>query len=288
MKSIYTLIPDIYAQLDMRGGWFSAAMGTELGNEVSYRIQDQFQDRVRRGLRLSETGKYNCPCALWHAVNLPELAEPIQPWVRNKFCYGHLIEAWAIALAKAAGHTVTGEQDALFVDGITGHRDCVIDGCVVDVKSANSRTFAKFKSQAIAQDDGFGWLDQLDGYLVGSAGDDLVIEKKKAYLFVIDKELGHMVLYEHVARPERVYERIRRAKQIISSKIAPACTCGTSEGSFGNSELNKVSKYNPYKWECFPKLRAFLYADGMHYITKVEKRPAAHIHEMDKAGNILH
>src|SRR6266849_6159935 len=40
-------------------------------------------------------------------------------------------------MAKAAGHEVLGEQDELTLDGVVGHRDCVIDGCIVDVKTTS-------------------------------------------------------------------------------------------------------------------------------------------------------
>jgi len=78
---------------------------------------------------------------LWHSIHTPEKAEALPAWAEIKYTYGHILEALAISLAKAAGHEVTGEQDAITVDGILGHRDCVIDGCVVDVKSANRPEF---------------------------------------------------------------------------------------------------------------------------------------------------
>src|SRR5258705_12324610 len=99
-----------------------------------------------------------CPKALWHSIHTPEKAEALPPWVLIKFSYGHVIEALAIALAKAAGHTVEGEQGHVEFDGIVGHRDCVIDGCVVDVKSSSSRGFIKFKDNSISHDNPFGYL----------------------------------------------------------------------------------------------------------------------------------
>lgn len=285
MASIHTLIADIYAQLEKRGGWFSPAMAAEFGGEVARRLTNQFEDRERRGLRLSGLGP-KCPRHLWHSINHPELAEPIQPWAINKFCYGHILEAWAIALAKAAGHTVEGEQDELIVDGIVGHRDCIIDGCVVDVKSSSSQSFTKFSQKTLAVSDSFGYLDQLDGYLVGSYSDPKVIEKNKGYLLAIDKQLGHMVLYEHECREEHIRRRISEYKRIVERTIPPACTCETRpSGKSGNVELGVVASYSPYKWICFPKLRSFSYADKPRYLSHVERVPD--VPEINREGRII-
>src|SRR6266850_1557856 len=128
---------------------------------------------------------------------------------------------------------VTGEQDEVVVDGVKGHLDCIIDGCIVDVKSINSMGFQKVKAGEVAEDIFLrSYLDQLDGYLVGSLDDDRVAVKDKAYIWAIDKQMGHMCLYEHRIREERIRERIKEAKLIVGLPQPPACTCGTvSEGS---------------------------------------------------------
>ena len=131
------------------------------------------EDERAPRLRLSQMGP-RCPKALWYSIHHPELAEKLPTWAKFKYAYGHILEAFAIILAKEAGHDVTGEQDAIEVDGVIGHRDCVIDGCIVDVKSASSRSFQKFKTKTLAQDDPFGYLDQLDAYMAGSLEDPLV------------------------------------------------------------------------------------------------------------------
>ena len=189
-------------------------------------------------------------------------------------------------LSKAAGHEVTGEQDEVEVDGILGHRDCVIDGCIVDVKSSSSRGFDKFKSGTIAQDDGFGYLDQLDGYLVGSAHDPLVRVKDRAYLLAIDKQLGRMCLYEHICREARIRERIAAYKHIVAQDQPPACQCGTvPDGKSGNIKLDTRASYSAYKYCCFPNLRTFIYSDGPRYLTQVIRPPD--VMEVDKHGKVV-
>jgi len=273
---IETLVSDIYKLVGDKNGWFSPELSQKLSTDIASRLSVQLGEQTQRArLRLSGLGK-KCPRALWYSIHNPELAEPLPPWAEIKYSFGHILEALAITLAKAAGHEVTGEQDEVVVDGVAGHRDCVIDGCIVDVKSSSSFGFKKFKEKTIAQDDPFGYLDQLDGYMVGSFEDSLVRVKDKAYLLAIDKQLGHMVLYEHRlgTREKQLRERIQDYKQIIGRSEPPSCTCGTvSEGKSGNIKLDTKASYSIFKHSCFPKLRTFLYASGPVYLTEVKRVP---------------
>lgn len=285
MRSIYQLIPDIYRLVGKRDGWFTNDLAEELGNEIALKMMVNFGARTEsKALRLSKMGPI-CPRHLWHSVHTPELAEPLPGPAIIKFAYGHTIEAMAIALAKAAGHEVTGEQDELTVSGIKGHRDCVLDGYIVDVKSCSSRMFEKFVKKTIAADDPFGYLDQLDGYMVGSATDDLVRVKDTAFIWAIDKTLGKMVLYEHRLREANILARVAAHKRIVACDAPPTCTCETTaDGKSGNVKLGTKASYSAFKHECFPSLRTFLYSDGPRYLTRVGRRPEASIIELDKHG----
>lgn len=271
--------------------WFTDDVIKPFQTELAINLKGSFGEKGSPRLRLSAMGP-KCPCQLWHSIHSSHASEPIPAWARIKFSYGHILEALVIAMAKAAGHEVQGEQDELTVDGIVGHRDCVIDGCLVDVKSASSRSFQKFKTGLLAQDDPFGYLDQLDGYLVGSRDDDVVRVKDRGYLLAIDKTLGHLTLYEHrhtEARATALFSRIQQYKRIVDLPAAPVCTCGTvPEGKSGNIKLDVKASYSPFKWQCFPNLRCFLYATGPVYLTKVVRRPAEHIVEVDKNGKIVY
>ncbi len=286
-KVINQLIPDIYLLLERKDGWFNGSVASDLSTDIARRLSAQLgqKDTKRATLRLSAMGP-RCPCALWHSINRPETAEALPPWAIFKYSFGHVIEALALTLAKEAGHEVTGEQDELVVDGIVGHRDAVIDGCIVDVKSCSSRMFDKFKSGALAQSDDFGYLDQLDGYVVGSATDELVRCKDRGYILAIDKTLGRMVLYEHRTREARIRSTITNSKDIVARNTPPACTCGTvADGQSGNYRLDTKASYSAYRHSCFPELRTFLYADGPRYLTKVMRKPD--VPEIDHRGNIL-
>jgi len=272
LPNIHQLIPDIYKLVGGTDG-LSDLIASDLGASVASAIQTSLGPQERRGLRLSALGP-KCPCALWYSVHRPDLAEPLPPYAKIKYAYGHIIEHLIIGLAKAAGHDVKGEQDEINVDGILGHRDCVIDGAIVDVKSAASRSFLKFRDKTIAQDDPFGYLDQLDGYVVGSLDDPLVTVKDKGYLLAVDKTLGHLALYEHKVRPEHIRKRIQSYRQIISADQPPRCECrSVPDGKSGNMRLDTAASYNSFKQVCQPNLRTFLYATGPVYLTHVVRTP---------------
>lgn len=281
MKTINTLVKDIY-DTAAKEGWWTDSLLDEFRLKLSASVNAK--SRVA-GLRLSQMGP-KCPSQLWHSVHTPELAEPLPPWAKIKYTYGHIIEAYVISLCKAAGHEVTGEQDELVVDGVVGHRDCVIDGYVVDVKSTTTRGFQKFKDGSIRDDDPFGYLDQLDAYLVGSRSDHLVRVKDTAYLLAVDKQLGHVCLYEHRIREEQIRNRIKEYKEIVSSSKKPSCRCGTvPDGKSGNVRLDVKGSYNPFKYCCKPNLRTFLYSDGPRYLTHIARLPD--VPEINRDGKII-
>lgn len=281
--NIYTLIPDIYETIQKKDGWFHDELAASFSKGLASVLQAHLGETKAPRLRLSQMGP-KCPKQLWHSIRTPELAEPLPPQAEIKFTYGHILEHLAIMLAKASGHRVEGEQDELEVDGIRGHRDCVIDGNIVDVKSCSSMAFRKFKEKTLHASDSFGYLDQLDGYLVGSSEDPLVTNKTSAFILAIDKTLGHLCLYEHQLREHSIRERITRYKSIISEASPPACTCGTvADGKSGNIKLDTRASYSSYKHVCFPNLRTFLYASGPIYLSHVARKPD--VLEVDRHGN---
>lgn len=292
--NINTLIVDVQELLKKRG-WFDEPMAEAFSRSVAGRLQAQYGENTRKpALRLSQMGP-RCPRALWYSICRPEMAEPLPAWAEVKYSFGHIIEALAICYAKASGHLVTGEQDELVYEGIVGHRDCVIDGCIVDVKSAASMSFNKFRSGTF--EDTFGYLDQLDGYVLAAADDPLVTVKNKGYLFVIDKQLGKMTLYEHTVTPQRaetLKQRVAEYKQTVGQPVAPACKCGTiTDGSSGNVKLDVKAGYSPFKHCCFPNLRTFLYSTGPVHFSKVLKRPYNHregkpLPELGKDGQFIY
>lgn len=283
--SIHTLVTDIQYLITRHDGWMSAYKD-ELGKAVADRLEAQFAKTHESKLRLSKMGPI-CPKHLWHSIHTPELAELLPPWAETKFSLGHIVEAYALTLAKAAGHRVEGEQDELELLGVKGHRDAVLDGVTVDVKSCSSRLFQKIKTGSIGHDDPFGYLDQLDGYVVAASEDALVTDRQHGYIIAIDKTLGHMCTYEHTVRPDRIRKRVVELRRVVSRDDPPACTCGTvNYGTSGNIALDTRASYSNFKYTCFPQLRCFLYASGPVYLTHVARKPD--VPEIDRHGKVLY
>jgi hypothetical protein len=286
LKEIQTLVSDIYQFVQNKDGWDDRLVET-LSADIAVRLKSSLgESHSRPTLRLSQMGP-KCPKALWHSIHTPDQAEPLPPWAEIKYSFGHIIEGLAVALARASGHEVTGEQDEVTVDGVVGHRDCVIDGCIVDVKSASTLGFNKIRDGSIRDNDSFGYLDQLDGYLVGSADDPLVRCKDRAYILAIDKTLGKVCTYEHHVREASIRSRIAQYREIIRNKRPPVCECETvPDGKSGNIRLGVRASYSAFKHCCFPHLRTFLYSTGPVYLSKVVRTPD--VTEVDRAGVIVY
>ena len=65
-----------------------------------------------------------------------------------QFVYNSLL-VLLLFFVRLSGHKVEAEQKEVKVDGIVGHMDCVIDGEVVDVKTASGYAFKKFKNKTL-------------------------------------------------------------------------------------------------------------------------------------------
>lgn len=273
MKHIETVIEDVYELLKQK------QIMTEDGVfKMSASIQDVLVSRFlqdgqyKPSLRMSNFGKPDKQ--LWYLINHPEWQEPLRPEVRFKFLYGDLIEAMILPLIEEAGHTVEGKQDKQEVNGLIGHRDAVIDGMLIDIKSANSRTFQKFKDGSFIQHDPFGYLDQLHLYLMAAKDDPKVKFKNKAGWIIIDKELGHIIL-RTMEFPNKDYAPLIDAKRaMLKSSMPPVrCFADKPEGASGNRRLDTQCSYCDFKKHCWPGVRTFLYAGGPVHLTKVVKEP---------------
>lgn len=191
--------------------------------------------------------------------------------MKMKFLYGDVLEDLLILLAIEAGHTVTDLQKEVSVDGVRGRIDCIIDGVLVDVKSASTRSFEKFKDGSLVDNDLFGYIGQLAGYSLGAGGLD------GAFL-AVDKTLGHITLLR-IGKEEleqyNVRERIAKARHTLASDIPPREYCYTPvpEGKSGNLKLPVGCSYCSFKHSCYPDLRTFIYSYGPVYLTEVVKEP---------------
>jgi len=225
-------------------------------------------------LRFSNIGQ-PCDRKLWYELNEPEKAEPLRAEHYMKFLYGDLVEELILFLAELAGHEVKGRQDEQEIEGIKGHRDAIIDGTLVDVKSASSYSFKKFKEGKLSEDDPFGYIPQLLSYLEASQDDNVLEDKSKAAFLVVDKTLGHITLDFHKRQPEHNWpEFFKSKKELITQEIPPEKAFEPEPfGKSGNLKLGTNCSYCSFKRHCWPESRTFLYSYGPVHLVNVENEP---------------
>lgn len=291
-KTIDTLIPDIHRLF---------GISHEVNEEALKLFSDTSADMYRRrfkdvrsgpeGLRLSAIGKPDRQ--LWYgARDTPR--EILQPSTHIKFMYGDMLEGMLLFLAKEAGHTVELSQEEVMVDGVKGHIDAVIDGVLIDVKTASVRGFEKFKLGTMIKQEGFGTiLDDPFGYVMQLGAYNSAIKAPRLGWLAIEKEKGHlaMPLYEaskFAIQPEQVSARIKHCKIMIQEEIPERCYLPVKEGESGNLALGVGCSYCPFKKECWKDsnegkgLRTFLYSNGPKYLVHVAREPK--VLELTDAG----
>jgi len=274
-KQIESLVEDIY-DLFRHGGQPSEDLVRQFGEDLSGVVRDRLASAAeprRATLRMSNLGKPDRQ--LWYEFHDDGSKEVLEPHTLLKFLIGDIYESVLLFLAKAAGHDVTQEQAEVEINGIKGHIDAVIDGHVVDVKSASTYAFKKFKYGTLADDDPFGYIDQIGGYstALGLPG---------AFL-AGDKQNGHLALLQ-VPQQEteglRIEERIEHLKEVVVSDKEPErCYEAVPDGLSGNLALSVGCSYCPHKFRCWADanggvgVRSFLYAGGPRHLVHVEREP---------------
>ena len=267
--TLSSLVEDIYRVVDGQVQIDDNAFDN-LARSIAETLKNRLSqsDPVRKTLGLSSVGK---PLRkLWYDLKSDtELVKPA-PDMRLKFLYGDIIEDILLWLAEVSGHEVTDRQREVEYNGVVGHIDSIIDGEVVDIKSASSHSFKKFERGTLPTDDPFGYLPQITAY-------DKVVGKGNPAFLVMDKVTGRLTLY----RPDPIFDMpdvdviIDNAREALSKDEPPAEYCYPPEpdGKSGNMKLASGCSYCPFKKLCFPELRMFKYSDGIRYLTKVVKEP---------------
>ena len=273
-KTIDTLVEDIYETLSTGISTPDDSIISRYSEQFGTLLRTRLADRSKRGtLRMSSIGK-PCERQLWYSVNTPEEGEDLPPQAYMKFLFGDLCELLLLFLVEASGHTVEGTQDEQEIEGIKGHRDAVIDGVVVDVKSASTYSFKKFQEGTLSENDSFGYIDQIQSYLYAGQTDDKVTDKDRAAFLVLDKTLGHLCLDIH-ERKDLPYDKIfTHKKEVVNSdKVPPRGFDPEPDGASGNQKLPTNCSYCDFKRKCYPNLRTFLYSNGPRFLTVVKKEP---------------
>jgi hypothetical protein len=273
LKHIDTLVSDIYKVLETQNEITEEDinyLSTMLASKLSGRLGE---DKSRTPtLRMSNVGT-PCKRKLWYHVNASGEGEKLPGHTLLKFMYGEILECLILWLAKKAGHTVEGEQTEVNVAGIKGHRDAIIDGRLIDVKSATTASMRKFRENKLRSDDPFGYIDQLEGYF--HASDD-VEDKDWISFLAVDKQLGNIVLdtYSVDTTKDQFEKKLTDLQETVKQEEPPKRGFkDIAEGASGNRKLCVNCSYCEHKHHCWSGLRRFLYSSGPTFLTKVVKEP---------------
>jgi len=278
-KTLDTLVQDIYSTIEVLADDEAIDIPEKMYEEFGRDMEDALRhwatpvERPKNGLRMSNIGRPTR--RLWYDLNLEGATkERINGPTFIKFLYGHLLEVLLLFFVRLTGHVVEGEQKEVTVEGIKGHMDSVIDGEVIDVKTASGYAFKKFKDGTLAQNDSFGYLSQLAGY-------EEAEQTNNGGFLVMNKETGELTVFipDDLDKPNIVH-RIKEVKQAMKKKTPPAyCYKPIPEGAAGNMKLPRDCNWCPHKFECHKDandgqgLRTFQYAKGLVYLTHVAKLP---------------
>jgi len=276
MANIETLLADMEDTIQGLNGWDNV-VGMEMASNIEKAARNRFsKPQIPRGyLSFSSIGS-PCQRKTWYRINDTTKAAPVSPSNLLKFFYGDMIEELVLAIVKASGHSVTGQQDRMFINGLAGHRDAVIDGMTVDVKSASSFGFNKFKEGNLRDEDPFGYMSQLSSYVYAAKDDPLVTNKTHGAFLVVDKQHGYLCLdvYDLSEELEKKEKEVEHIKELVTLGIPerpwePVPQSKTSP----NTKLPSSCGFCEFKKTCWPEARRFVYANSDVYLVDVVKEP---------------
>lgn len=273
MKELETLPADIYKLFDPNEDHV-------VDEENLSVLAEELKAILRKRLAAVKVGEHSAPLRfsalgrpdrqIWYKAHAHGHAEQLRPKDQFKFLYGDFLEILLLFLTKEAGHTVEQEQAEVDCDGVKGHIDAVVDGVVVDVKSASPFGYKKFKDRMVEQDDPFGYVQQLAGYA------SVLTPDKDAAWLAFDKVDGSICVTPLSKESISHYPpsaRIAELREIISGPIPPRCYPDIEDGKSGNRKLGIGCSYCAFKNKCWPSLRTFIYSTGPRFLTQVGRIP---------------
>lgn len=198
--------------------------------------------------------------------------QPLDAETKIKMLTGHLTEEMVMFLLESAGCQVTNAQMELQYRGYTGHIDCIVDGWLVDVKTASAFSYDKFSKGLDDESDSFGYRFQLAAYY------KVLTEVHNIKLngcgwLVYNKNNSALKFIEFDPTTVDVDAIIDQVDGLERAELPELCYQPKPEGQSGNMALPTGCAYCDFKKLCYPELRAFKYSNGIKYLTKVEKEP---------------
>lgn len=269
--SIDTLVNDIYDSV--KNGVVDSSKLQETSVKFGKAMEGIFKSSLTkreqqpRRLRASNFGR-PCKRAIWYDINGEHETEELQPNTLIKFMFGHILEELLLALTEVSGHEVTDQQAEHDIHGVKGHQDARIDGELVDVKSASSYAYKKFKNNELDHtNDSFGYLPQISFYRQGD---------ERVHFLVIDKQNGSICL--HTPKPSNLLGNVdayvKSVKAVTEASSPPEKGfTDIADGKSGNKKLCVECSYCQHKLECWEGLRLFNYSGKPRFLTVVEKEP---------------
>jgi hypothetical protein len=301
MANFNTLVEDIHAYLDgtMAKEDFSiegtsAANVIELAKGVATHTLDLLDHSPRNPrdprettVRMSEIGT---PCLrqLWYKwfrpdLGLPPFAENGNPTLPLKFLYGDYLEELVLFLAKEAGHKVACRQKEVTYEPIkypvraVGHLDAMIDGYVVDVKSAADVSFQKYKREGLTADnDTFGYRYQIDSYAkaIGTTC--------RAFIF-INKHDGELLVIDRTSEPPvDVDERLRKIGDLTYMLTPPRDFEPAIDKMGLGMKLPTVCSYCAFKYTCYPDLKGYVISGRPVYFAELTPKGTKYVADKTK------
>lgn len=279
-KTIDTLIYDIHEFL---GGKSPQSLSKDQVEDLADRFgQDMKLMSIQRLLaaedrepRLSPSliGK-PCERQVWLKINKPNMQEVLRPETKMKFLFGDMVEELTLLLCRAAGHSVEAMQDVVEIEGVKGSIDAIIDGTLIDVKSASTFSWHKFANGELIYKDPFGYVGQIQTYLAAAQDHPLLKDKDRCAFLVMDKTLGHVCLDIHPRVDFDVAEITRKKKAMVeSAESPPRAYDPVEDGKSGNMKLPMECSYCDMKYACHESLQTYIYSNGPRYLTKVVREP---------------
>lgn len=279
MKKVDNLVRDIYQCIDDGSdihdedmAWFLDFMKSEL---ITFLDVDERKER-KPSIRMSNIGRDNRK--LWYDFHHP-IPYKLAPEQRIKFFYGHMLEAFLLLMCKIAGHDVRDMQREVYLNGITGHIDAIIDDVVVDVKSASTFGFRKFDRAELFTNDPFGYIAQISGYIQAIDNEDTDSMERGAFL-AIDKTHGKLAFLP-IEEMDTIdaSKRIDELRAIVNTNSEPDRCHDVITEDNGNLRLCTDCNWCDHKHRCWSDsnkgsgLRTFKYSTGYKYFTHIEKEP---------------
>lgn len=277
-KSINTLVADIQRFLTTHNP------NKESVSDFSQILAETLLERrgggdQSKGLRISNLGE-KCDRKLWYWTNEKDKALPLEPEAELKFDYGAILEEYLLWLAEQAGHLVECKQMEVQLHGVTGHIDAIVDGCLIDVKSASGRAFAKFATHSLLDDDPFGYIVQLNGYLHAIEKHPALKIREQMGFLAINKETGELCLDIYNKQEIDFGKEINRKRGMLAEANPPARGyLPEPEGASGNLKLGVACSYCPFRNTCWSNanegkgIRTFVYARAPTHLVRVVREP---------------